>query len=256
MSRDFSEQVKSKNPGIRAWVWPLLSYSAWVMAAFYMVMIAAPVLFGIYVDVFGDPTRAGMSQNLVVIIANVVIYALLLGLIIGAPRLLLKKRTNKVTLGIARWPDFRDIWVSLVGVIIYFVGAYALFWLVATVVPGFDAAQEQDLGVSVLRPGAEMMIGFFLFVGFGPLIEELIFRGYLYGNLRRNRVPVWVAAIVVSALFGLAHGQWNVGLNVFVLSLLMVYAREKTGSIWAGVLMHMIKNGLAFYLLFVSGVIQ
>ena len=46
--------------------------------------------------------------------------------------------------------------------------------------------------------------------------------------------------------------QWAVTIDTFVLSLMLCALREYTGAIWAGVLLHAIKNGLAFYLLFVN----
>jgi hypothetical protein len=63
---------------------------------------------------------------------------------------------------------------------------------------------------------------------------------------------VWAAIIITSLLFGAVHGQWNVAIDVFVLSLVLCSLREVTGNIWAGVLLHMLKNGLAFYLLFIN----
>jgi membrane protease YdiL (CAAX protease family) len=50
---------------------------------------------------------------------------------------------------------------------------------------------------------------------------------------------------------GLLEGV-NVALDVFILSIVMCGLREMTGSIWAGVVLHMMKNGLAFYLLFIN----
>ena len=64
-------------------------------------------------------------------------------------------------------------------------------------------------------------------------------------------MPWWLPATLVSALFGVAHGQWNVGLDVFVLSMVACGLREATGSIWAGIVLHMIKNMVAFMATFV-----
>jgi membrane protease YdiL (CAAX protease family) len=84
-----------------------------------------------------------------------------------------------------------------------------------------------------------------------PVAEEVLFRGYLYGKLRKS-VPVWAAIGIVSVLFGSIHGQWNVAIDVFALSIVLCVLREITGSIWAGILLHMVKNGLAFYILFIN----
>ena len=42
-------------------------------------------------------------------------------------------------------------------------------------------------------------------------------------------------------------------MNVFALSVALCVLREITGTIYAGILTHMIKNGVAFYLLYVMG---
>jgi membrane protease YdiL (CAAX protease family) len=86
-----------------------------------------------------------------------------------------------------------------------------------------------------------------------------LFRGYLYGKLRKI-TPIWVAIVMTSLTFGVAHLwtggdgplQWAVMIDTFVLSLVMCVMREHTGAIWITILMHMAKNGLAFYLLFVN----
>lgn len=41
---------------------------------------------------------------------------------------------------------------------------------------------------------------------FAPLSEELVFRGLLISRLRRG-MPVWLAALIPSVIFGLIHGQ-------------------------------------------------
>ena len=38
--------------------------------------------------------------------------------------------------------------------------------------------------------------------------------------------------------------------TAFVLSLVLIYLREKTGSLWASITLHAIKNGVAFVALF------
>ena len=85
-----------------------------------------------------------------------------------------------------------------------------------------------------------------------PIAEELIFRGWLYGKLR-IKIPKWVAILITSFLFGLIHLQWNVGVTVFCMSVVMCILREITGTIYAGMLVHMLSNGIAFFLVYVVG---
>jgi membrane protease YdiL (CAAX protease family) len=87
-----------------------------------------------------------------------------------------------------------------------------------------------------------------------PVAEELLFRGYLFGHLRTT-MGFWTTSLVVSAAFGFIHGQWNVGIDTFILSLFLCYLRETTGSLWASMLLHGIKNGVAYFFLFIAPMI-
>jgi len=87
-----------------------------------------------------------------------------------------------------------------------------------------------------------------------PFAEEVLFRGYLYGKIK-HYAPVWLAIILSSVLFGVAHGAWNVGVDTFALGIILCLLREITGSLWASIFVHMAKNGLAYYLLFINPVL-
>lgn len=77
-----------------------------------------------------------------------------------------------------------------------------------------------------------------------PFGEELLFRGVLYTWLRRWGV---VVAMVVSALiFGLNHGINVVFPATAILGLLLALAYERSGSIWPGVVGHILYNLLVF----------
>ena len=82
-----------------------------------------------------------------------------------------------------------------------------------------------------------------------PFAEELVFRGFMLTGFRR-RLPFWAAAILVSALFGLVHGQWNVGLDVFIMSMVACYLVKTSQSLWPAIFLHMYKNAIAFYLIY------
>jgi membrane protease YdiL (CAAX protease family) len=104
-------------------------------------------------------------------------------------------------------------------------------------------------------------LAFFTLVVLAPVAEETLFRGYLFGKLKHS-VPVWAAALITSVLFGLVHvafsaqPDWPLALDTFVLSLMLCTLRQVSGSLWASMLLHMIKNGVAFYILFLSPIIS
>lgn len=194
----------------------------------------------------------GLTTNVLTVADGVTLYILMLAVLVGGPWLVMRWRSSRELLGIDRLLRWKDIGVALSGIVVYFIVGSLVLRLVQEYVPQVDLGQPQDTGISTPF-GIELLLVFILFVVIGPIVEELIFRGYLYGALRKNGVSIVLATIFVSVLFGAAHGQWNVGINVGILSVVMCLGREVTGSIWPGILMHMIKNYIAYYQLFVIG---
>ncbi|MBR6505294.1 CPBP family intramembrane metalloprotease [Candidatus Saccharibacteria bacterium] len=154
-------------------------------------------------------------------------------------------------LGLNGLPTWTDIGLSPVAYIISTILALGLIY-VFNLFPWFNAEESQATGFNPYMGGGERAIAFLVLVVLAPIVEEIIFRGWLYGRLRA-RMGIFGSILITSALFGLLHFQWNVGVNVFALSVVACVLREITGTIYAGILTHMIKNGVAFYLLYVIG---
>ncbi len=86
---------------------------------------------------------------------------------------------------------------------------------------------------------------------FGPMCEELAFRGVIYHGYRRSRNLV--GAVIMSALaFGIMHMNFNQLGYAFALGVMMALLMEATGSIWATFIMHMVFNGQSVVTLFVE----
>lgn len=154
-------------------------------------------------------------------------------------------------LGLSGTPTWTDIGLSPIAFIISTLGAGLLVTLFEFF-PWFNATESQETGFTPYMVGGERIIAFAVLVVVAPIVEEIIFRGWLYGKLRA-KVSMPLSILLVSLLFALLHFQWNVGVNVFALSVVLCALREITGTIYAGILTHMIKNGVAFYLLYIVG---
>jgi membrane protease YdiL (CAAX protease family) len=75
-----------------------------------------------------------------------------------------------------------------------------------------------------------------------PVVEELLFRGVLYGTLRLRLGPL-PATVVSAGLFALAHGYGVVGFaSVFASGVLWAVAYERTRSLLPGMLTHAASN--------------
>ncbi len=135
----------------------------------------------------------------------------------------------------------------------FFLFAYTVLPLLEDVV---DSSQQQDLGLSSADTGLPVL--FILLAIIPPLIEEFVFRGVIFQTIKRW-MPFWLATILVSLVFGAMHLElinssappnWIAMIDTTVLSVFMIFAMQKTKSLWTPIFIHFIKNTLAFTLLF------
>lgn len=161
-------------------------------------------------------------------------------------------QTNRKELGLVGLPTYTDIALSIIGFAIYAGLSYFILELF-TRFSWFQPNQEQATGFSHYLIGTDRIFAFFALVIFAPIFEEVIYRGWLYSKIRKQTNQTF-AILLTSVLFGIAHGQWNVGVNVFALSLVLCSLREINGTIYSSILLHMIKNGIAFFYIYVMGI--
>ena len=97
-------------------------------------------------------------------------------------------------------------------------------------------AQLQDSGSTY------GMSGFFvLAIVVGPVVEELVFRGYLQSSLAR-RLPSWGAIAVTSLVFTAGHGPMALWPMYFMFSAAWGWVFARTGSLKAAIAFHMLNN--------------
>lgn len=229
-----------------------LGYSAWVLGSIFGIgALLAGVIFASGLrDIGVDPAS---TSSLVIMSLSIFTYLLGTAILLIEPYALRRMSWAdiKKLLGLDRWPILRDLWYALLAWGGYMVLTVALHAIAVYVLPWVDFSQEQEIGFEALTTNLDILAAFAVIVVAAPIIEEVVFRGYLYGSVRR-RMPWWLSAVVVSILFGFVHGQWNVGIDTFAMSMVACYLREISGSIWGAIALHSLKNSLAFYLLFVA----
>ncbi len=167
---------------------------------------------------------------------------------------------TKADIGLKKPRWFHPI-IGLAAAVPYFILFLLLTQVVSHYVPGFKIDQEQQIGFDNVQGPMSLTLTFISLVILPPLAEEITMRGFLYTGVRKW-LPRIVAAVVVSALFGAAHlaeggaagPLWIGALDTFALSLVLVWLREATGNLWAGITLHAFKNGIAFIALFILAV--
>lgn len=76
-----------------------------------------------------------------------------------------------------------------------------------------------------------------------PLLEEVVFRGMVQTSLLNTlgREQRWLIVVVASILFAVTHlgpAIWQTLAALTVLSLILGFLYERTGSLWPGILVH------------------
>ena len=179
------------------------------------------------------------------------VYLLTLLITAGIPWLLRRNKTTLSDIGLNRLPKWSEILITPAGLVVYVVLSGVLMLIASKLIPGFNPTQVQDVGFQHLNNNFEYILAFTTLVIVAPIAEEIIFRGYLFSKMKKY-LPIWLVVLVVSTTFGAIHGAWNLAIDTFALSIILCALRQTTGSIWSSILLHMLKNGIAFYILFIN----
>jgi CAAX protease family protein len=96
------------------------------------------------------------------------------------------------------------------------------------------------------RTGAMLLMAMAVFVA--PLVEETVFRGYLYPLFAKS-LGVLPGILITGALFGLMHGAqlgWTWGLVglLTLVGVIFTFARARTGTVVASFLLHLGYNSM------------
>lgn len=106
------------------------------------------------------------------------------------------------------------------------------------------------------RTSAEAWVLTIFGVTFAPLMEELLFRAFLYPVLKR-RVGLIAAVILTAFGFALLHGSqlmfsWGPILVIFIVGLVLTTVREARNSVASGLLIHIAYNGTISVMMFIA----
>jgi len=237
-------------------------WSPWIAVVYAVaVYFAAQILASLLIVIY--PRAQGWSKAVVTnwlnnsVVAQFFYVLLAEAITFGAIWWFIRLRQSSLrSIG---WRGIRwwDVVVMLAGFAVYFI-CYALLLTVAReLFPSLNVSQKQDLGFQNVSGSFDLVLTFLSLVVLPPLVEETVFRGFIFTGLRNKLKWGW-AALLTSLIFASAHlefgsGQpllWVAALDTFTLSMVLCYLRQKTDSLWPGILLHGLKNAIAFASLF------
>ena len=134
------------------------------------------------------------------------------------------------------------------------IALYLIFAVAQTLV---NHLLEIDMGEFIGAILGSRDLGLLLvFVIAAPVLEEAVFRGYLFKAWRSSFLGLWGTLLLTSALFTLLHAGQYPGIllgMLFVFSMLLGLARERSGSLYVPVALHALNNLIAWVLVVYLG---
>lgn len=195
----------------------------------------------------GEPSVEAVLQS-------TAMYGFVLVVVLGF--LKLRGRSFREMFGL-RWARLHAVPKALAFIVAALPCLFAVAGLARLVLPP-ESAEPQEVVTfltEMIRAGKmeDVWLVVAAIVVAAPLVEEMLFRGLIYGAAKRF-LGLKAALIAVSALFGLVHLNAASLAPLIVLAVVLTLAYEATGTLWAPIAMHAAFNALMVaQMFFVAG---
>jgi membrane protease YdiL (CAAX protease family) len=160
----------------------------------------------------------------------------------GLAILITKWRGNGPWVDLRLYWSWRDARLGLAyGLGGLFVTLPASMLYMSIVGPDATSAVGEVFGdIRASWPSAVMI--FLIVVFIAPLCEEIVYRGLLWGAVERLGAGRWVALVVTTLLFALAHFEFTRTPLLLVVAIPIALARLMTGGLLASIVAHQVNN--------------
>jgi len=211
---------------------------------FYLLMMLAgiPVFLRIVKQIFGLDLVETFGQNTILLSLSLVVNILTCLYIFNIVRIGYSMPVVSLGLTIRNWKS--DVKTGLKHYLIVLPVIIASGFVADFTLRAFGIEPEQqDIINNVLSEDSLGVLAFMVFFGVlaAPIVEELIFRGFLQSAVRITCDKLQTV-LTSGFIFALIHWNAHVFLQIFILGLLLAYLFEITGSLVAPITVHICHN--------------
>ncbi|HEV2522931.1 MAG TPA: CPBP family intramembrane glutamic endopeptidase [Candidatus Acidoferrales bacterium] len=204
-------------------------------------------------DVFGETISTAKSVIVLVSQAALDVCAILFLYV------LLLTRTSGPFWQAIGWREMRPGTGTIRDSALQYLAGGAVLAIVVSFVGGFLNPKETLPIEELLKARVSVLLFGILGVLVAPVVEETIFRGFLYPVVAR-RLGVSAGVAITGTLFGLMHaaqlwGGWGQIALLILVGVALTWVRARTGTVAASYFVHLGYNGLQLvgYLIYVIG---
>jgi membrane protease YdiL (CAAX protease family) len=211
------------------------------------LLLLAVLCGGFFAREKAGPTPADVTTSGVTLeglLMNVIFMLLLCAVILG--HLIVVRRLNPAEMfGLRQMSLKRALRFAVIALLFTVAGGaivmLALMGLNEGPLPGGSAPQD---AVKSFEDGGNLAYRLalaFVAVVTAPVTEELLFRGFLYGVVKRM-TDRWFAAVFTSVIFAVVHLHVGTAPQLFLLGIGLAIAYEQSGCLLVPIFMHAMFN--------------
>ncbi len=205
-------------------------------------LVAVSLLLAFYYLSFlvGPQDREGMVMTPELIVVNLVMSLFLVTIVLVTVQWVGGRNPIELfgldQVGLSKWL----LWVVLGILIATPLVLYLSEWIrSAWLEPVFGEMKEQEV-VDSMKNSSSLVMKVGMIVSacvIAPLVEELVFRGYIYGVLKQFTNPLF-AIVSAGALFAAVHLNLPALMPLWVFAIILTLAYELSGSLWVPIGIH------------------
>jgi membrane protease YdiL (CAAX protease family) len=217
----------TKGEAIFGWVW-----------LFVHALVLPPLIY-----VFINPVLSGAGLSHDEAALNVVYYGISFVMLMVALSHFMKASFTSLTHSVG--DTFTAV---LLGYAFYFAATFAVSLIMQLVTSGEVNPNQAAIDSQVkLNPNVMLAVGVFL----APVCEEVLFRGVVFGTIRRkNRIVAYIVSAVLFALYHLTEYLYSdfslellfAAAEYIPAGIVLAWCYERGKSIYAPIFLHMIIN--------------
>ena len=189
-----------------------------------------------------DPSSIGLVD---ILLSNIIF--LIVGAIIFALASFSRGRKPKHVFGLRKRSKKYIIIITMAGMFVAYIAVF-IGSIISSILLSTGEPKKEDLQeiVQTLMTNDDISLKIAIALSaiiFAPLIEEVIFRGYLYPVIKRFSHPIF-SCVITSLLFAVIHSNLEGLMPLFLLAIVLTIFYEISKSIWVPILMHACFNGV------------
>ncbi len=208
----------------------------------FLMLAGIPVFIKVVKQVFGLDLVETFGQNTILLSLSLVVNIVTCLYIFNIVRTGYGLPVASLGLTTRNWKC--DVKTGLKYYLIVLPAIIASGFIVDSVLRAFGIKpKQQDILNNLLNEDSLGVLAFMVFFGMfaAPIVEELLFRGFLQSAVRTTCDKL--QTILISGfIFALIHWNAHVFLQIFVLGIMLAYLFEKTGSLVAPITVHICHN--------------